>query len=119
MSPTARSLDRLRKMGYTAEVVEKYNAFTKQRKDLFGCIDIVGITEQTAGVLGIQATTTSHMGARIQKSMAEPRLTVWLKNGNRFIVWGWSKKGPRGKRKLWELSEKEMTLDNNYNIRYT
>ena len=101
MTPTARTLKRLRDNGYIAQVVEKYNSFSRKRIDLFGCIDVVAIHPAQKGVLGIQATTTGHMAARIKKSKAIPALRVWLQAGNQFEVVGWSKKGPRGKRKIW------------------
>jgi len=96
-------------MGYTAEVVERWIPRTKTRRDLFGCIDIVAVHEYH-GILGVQATTTGNMSARIKKSMAEPRLYAWLLAGGKFAVWGWAKRGPRGKRKLWTLSQKRITL---------
>lgn len=77
--------------------------FAKIRQDLFGFIDIVAIKEGEAGVFGIQATSDSNISARVHKSEANPLLKVWLSGGNKFQVWGWGKKGPKGKRKTWEL----------------
>lgn len=111
MSPTARTLKWLREEGYFAQVVERFNSFSKKRVDLFSCIDIVAISSVWNGVLGIQATSTGNVSARIKKSIACPELRVWLQAGNRFEVVGWSKKGPRGKRKLWTMVRKEITLE--------
>jgi hypothetical protein len=36
MTPTQRSLAALRELGYLVEVVEKWNSFTRTRKDLVG-----------------------------------------------------------------------------------
>ena len=41
-SPTARSLELLRELGYTAKVVEHWNQYAKIRQDLFG-VDILAL----------------------------------------------------------------------------
>jgi len=109
MTPTGRSLALLREMGYEAEVVERWNRFSKTRHDLFGCIDIVAC-HPDFGILGVQATTTSNAAAREKKSLAEPRLLTWLQAGGRFSVHGWAKRGAKGQRKLWTLSERKIDL---------
>jgi hypothetical protein len=106
MSPTARSLAECRKRGWECQVVEHYNFYTKRKHDLFGVIDIVACTPN--GILGIQATTGDNHAARVTKSLAEPRLARWLASGARFSVWSWSKRGDRGKRKLWTLREEAL-----------
>jgi hypothetical protein len=103
MSPTARTLRECRKRGYEAQVVEKFNSFTKRRIDLFGCIDVVACTPE--GILGIQATSGANHAARMTKAKAEPKLGRWLKAGGQFAVWSFAKQGGRGKRKLWTLRE--------------
>lgn len=110
-SPTARSLQELKKRGYYAQVVEKFNSFIKIRIDLFNCIDIVAVKGNENGVLGIQATTSAHTSERVKKALPIPALRAWLTAGNRFSVWGYSKKGAKGERKLWELKEIPITLD--------
>jgi hypothetical protein len=110
VNPSARSLKHLRKEGYLAQVVEKYNFFAHVRQDLFGFIDIVAIKEEEPGVLGVQSTSTSHISDREKKAKSFDALRVWLSAGNKFVVHGWSKKGPRGKRKLWTLTSKVITL---------
>ena len=104
-SPTQRSLEKLRKEGYTVQVVEHYNAFSRRRIDLYNVIDIVGILPGKVGVLGIQATSRGNVNARIQKSLAEPKLKVWLQAKNEFEVWGWGKL-KRG----WVLSVAQFIL---------
>ena len=100
-SPTARTLDYLRKKGYTAGVVERYNSFTKQRHDLFGCIDIVAIHPDRTGCLGVQATSGSNGSSRVAKIVSSPAAKLWLASGNALWVVVWSQKGAKGKRKLW------------------
>ena len=90
-SPTARSLALLRKEGWTAQVVEKFNQFAMVRVDLFGCIDIVAIKTGNPGVLGIQATSRGNMSTRIKKIMALPEARLWVECSNKLEVWGWDK----------------------------
>lgn len=100
-SPTKRSLEELRRTGWTVQVVERWIPQTRRRLDLFGCIDIIAIKEGNR-VLGIQATTTGNMSKRLAKAKAEPRMATWMAVAD-FAVYGWSKGGKRGKRKLWCL----------------
>lgn len=106
MSPTARSLKYLRQQGMLAGVVERFNPGARCYNDLFGFIDIV-VLDGAPGVLGVQTTTVSNQAARMTKitsdALAEP-IRRWLGAGNRIHVHGWAKKGPRGKRKTWQVS---------------
>lgn len=109
-SPTQRTLAWLRKQGYTAAVVERWNPHAKVRQDLFGFVDIVSIHPQIQGLSGIQCTTTGHIPDRVRKILAEPRAKAWLTAGLSIHVIGWSKRGPRGKRKLWEPTTRVVIL---------
>lgn len=108
MSPTARTLEWLRKEGYTAQVVERWNPYAKVRVDLFGIIDVVALKEGAPGVLGVQATSTSNVSARVTKCQASPHLKLWTGAGNKMEVHGWAKRGGRGERKVWTLVRKEL-----------
>lgn len=101
MSPTARTLARLRKDGCTAQVVERWNQYSRTRHDLFGFIDIVAIRD--GAIVGIQATSGTNVSARVTKMKAEPRVDAWLAAGGKAEVWGWAKQGARGKAKRWTL----------------
>ena len=110
MTPTQRTLKECKARGWEAQVVEKFNWVTKRRHDLFGCIDIVAITDR--GILGIQATsnlTGGNGSTRLKKILAEPRMLAWLKAGARLEVWAFAKRGPRGKAKRWTLRAVEVT----------
>lgn len=108
-SPTQRSLKHLRDQGYTAAVVEKWNPHAHIRQDLFGVIDIVAMRADV-GILAVQTTTMGNVPARKLKAMGEPRLKVWLESGGLFTLHGWSMRGKKGKRKLWEIRTEEVTL---------
>ena len=110
-SPTVRSLALLRKNGYTAQVVERYNPYAHVRIDLFGFIDIVAIKEGEDGVVGVQTTTASGFSARYKKILGIPAARIWLEAGNKILLHGWAKKGARGKRKLWQTVDRWIVLD--------
>lgn len=101
MSPTARSLQHLRELGYQAEVVEKTIPHTFIKKDLFG-VDLIAL-KPGAPVLAIQTTTGSNHAARRTKLEAEGFVTLWTGAGAVLEIWSWSKQGTRGERKTWTL----------------
>jgi hypothetical protein len=101
MSPTARSLQHLKELGYTAKVVEKWNPFAKIRQDLFGA-DILCL-KAGEKVLVVQATSGANHSARRTKLEASGFITLWTGSGATLEIWSWSKKGLRGKVKRWTL----------------
>ena len=88
VSPTQRSLAYLREQGYHCEVVEKFNSFTKQRKDLWGWCDILAI--RRGEVLAV-LVTASAVSDRIKKIMASDTLAKVREAGIRIEVHGWRK----------------------------
>lgn len=105
-SPTQRTLALLRELGYRAEVVERWIPQARKRKDLFGCIDVLGV--KPGEILGVQATTRTNQSARLKKALAETFLRDWLEAGGGFEVWGWAKVGGRGKRKTWQVHRQRV-----------
>lgn len=102
MSPTQRSLKRLRDAGYLASVVERFVRFPPpgHRVDLFGFVDLIAIRGDE--VLAVQATVGASVSARIEKIRNEPNVFKWLSSNMRVIeIHGWAKRGAKGKRKLW------------------
>lgn len=105
-SPTQRSLAELRKRGYKADIVERYNSYTKRKKDLHGCIDIHAFhPARTPRVIYVQTTSGSNVASRIAKIRALPHFPVMIAAGMVIVVHGWSKRGKAGKRKVWTLRE--------------
>ena len=99
-------------MGFPlVEVVEKWNPHARVRHDLFSFIDVLAI--QGDSVFAIQATSDSNIAARVAKLSLLPSVVHWLdtRTNRRLFVWGWGKKGARGKRKLWGLREVEVVLN--------
>ncbi len=110
-SPTQRSLALIKQSGWTAQIVEHWNAYAKVRVDLFDCIDIVVLTGYS--ILGIQTTSDSNLSARVKKALESPKIKLWLESGGCFECWGWGKKGPKGKRKLWTLRSISFSIVEN------
>lgn len=108
-TPTSRTLAALRMDGWICETVEKYNSFTRQRKDLYGGIDILAFRDFE--IVGVQATSDSNVSARVTKLSGLETMRLWVAGGRRLEVWGWAKKGPRGKRKLWTVRRVVMTRE--------
>jgi hypothetical protein len=103
MTPTQRSLKKWRDAGWLVAVVEKWNPYVKVRNDLFGLFDLLAIRGNET--VGIQTTTASHINVRVDKIKPNPNLDLWCVGNRRAVVEGWSKRGARGKRKLWECRE--------------
>ena len=88
-SPTQNTLKRLRKEGYTAEVVEKWIPRANVRKDLFGFIDIVALRGDET--LAVQACNYSDVSKRVKKITDSEYLPTVRDAGWRIEVHGWHK----------------------------
>lgn len=109
-SPTQRSLAYWKEQdGTYVAKTEHWNSFARVRQDLFGFADMVVLQPKVrTGVLAVQTTSTNNMAAREKKISELPAARAWVEAGNKIIVEGWSKKGPRGKKKVWTRTEKEI-----------
>ena len=108
MTPTGRTLNKLRLTGWTCQTVEQWIPRLNIRRDLWGVGDVLAMREGSA-VLLVQCTSGTNISARIAKAVSEPRLRTWLATGQRFEVWGWAKRG-RG-RKVWAVRKVEVVLE--------
>jgi hypothetical protein len=106
-SPTARSLELLRREGWTAGVVERRLPRCFITVDLFNAFDIVAIRPDVPGVFAVQATGDNggNHAARVRKLIAEAAVRTWLAAGNRAEVWSWRKAGNR-----WQCRRQAVTL---------
>jgi len=100
-SPTQRSMKLMRDRGYHVEVVEKWNSFTKTKKDLFGFIDVLCIADGC--VVGVQSTSDSNVSSRVTKIKEHELYPVVLASGIQILVHGWHKKG-----RFWEVRELDI-----------
>jgi carbonic anhydrase len=87
-SPTQRSLAYLREQGYHCAIVEHWNSFTRQRKDLWGWCDILAIRRNE--VLAVQVTASA-VAARIKKIQESDTISSVREAGIRVEVHGWRK----------------------------
>ncbi len=101
MSLTARSTALLRERGYQVATVEHYNAFTKRKHDLFGCIDLLAIGN--GETVAVQVTSKSNLAARRHKVEEAEAYPEMLRSGWRVVLHGWFKENNR-----WQLKEVEL-----------
>ncbi len=93
-SPSALTIQRLRDLGYMADVAERWIPGANIRKDLFGFGDIVAIGH--GYVILVQATSIANIAARRTKIEGIEHAAPILRNGVHVEVWGWGKgKEPR------------------------
>ncbi len=122
-----RSTAELKARGYRYAIVERFNQFAHVRQDVFGFIDILAIKAEQNGVLAIQACGIGTGSGGGDLSSHVKKLTVfnpedkdsarrieavkiWLRSNNRLEIWGWGKRGERGKMKRWVLQVKPVEL---------
>jgi len=93
MTPTSRTLAYLRRLGFLADVVERWLPRVDRRRDLFGFADVLAVHPRDGIFLLVQATALGHVAHRLAKSKSRPELLGWLKAGGRFEVHGWHERG--------------------------
>lgn len=105
MSPTQRSLKKLRDEGYDlVQVVEHWNPHAHIRQDLFGIIDILAVRAETGETLAVQTTSGGEVARRIAKMEDSHALGVLRKANWTIHVHGWRKVKVKrgGKATKWE-----------------
>jgi hypothetical protein len=95
MTPTARTLTYLRRLGFIADVCERWLPHAGVRRDLFGFADIIAVHQRDRIIMLVQTTTTGHMAHRLAKAKARHELLAWLRSGGQFQVHGWEQRGSR------------------------
>lgn len=99
LNPTQLSLRELKRDGWTAEKVERWNSHAGVMNDLWGFIDIVALRGDTT--LGVQATSYSNVSARVKKIADSPLIAVVREANWQIEVWGWRKEKGR-----WQLARR-------------
>jgi len=112
-SAVPRTLKLLREAGYVVDVVEQYNAYSGQRKDLYGCFDILAISK--VHTLGVQVCGQD-FAEHVRKLTGErlPILTLWLEQPARHcLLVGWRKLKVKrgGKQMVFKPRIVEFRLD--------
>jgi len=100
-STTQLSLKHMMAQGYYAEVVERYNFFTKRKNDFAGFLDLLCLSP--GEVMGVQTTSLANISSRINKIMEHENLEVVLAAGIKIEVHGWVKKNNRWQVKVVEI----------------
>ncbi len=93
ITPTQLTLRHLRALGYTAEVVETWNSFTRTRHDLFGFIDVIAV--KGSETLAVQTTSATNVSSRVRKIGDSPNIGFIREAGWGIVVHGWAKKSNR------------------------
>jgi len=101
MTLTGRSTALLRERGYIVATVEHYNAFTKRKHDLFGCIDLLAIGN--GETVAVQVTSKPHLSERRHKVEEAEAYPEMLRSGWKVVLHGWYKEANR-----WQLKEVEL-----------
>jgi hypothetical protein len=114
-SPTSRTLTECRRLGWLQiDVVERWIPETKQRRDLFGFIDLVGIRQSDAGLtlVGIQTTTMENLAHRVTKITVDCREAAmhWLEAGGELEAWGWYRYAKQQNGRWWRPTIRAITL---------
>jgi hypothetical protein len=107
-SPTALTMAWLRDLGWYPWKAEYWCSFSKKRKDLYQCIDIVACKEQMC--VGIQATTLDHRGARRNKILGLKPAFAWVQANELWLVC-WRKILNDKGRKVWAPVVDEFSVE--------
>jgi hypothetical protein len=95
VSPTARTLQELRRQGFLAAVVERWLPRVGRKADLWGIGDILAVHLRERQVLLVQVTTAAHVPDRLRRIQARPEMALLLRADVLVEVWGWRKVGDR------------------------
>lgn len=81
------------------------------RKDLFGIIDIVAITDEHT--IGVQACAGSGLAAHRDKMLEHPEAVMrWVRCPSRKLeLWAWRKLARKGNR-IWFARREEVLVEN-------
>jgi len=120
MTPTARSIKKLRDDGYFVDTVERWMRFPdknkkscstckrpymiQMRKDYCGFADLIAF-KPGVGFLAIQATDDTNVSHRVAKIKDMEAVHGFIAAGGVVSVHGWGKKGAKCKRKTYQLRE--------------
>ena len=106
VSHNGRVLKLYRDLGYIVQVVERWDAYTQRKYDLFGIIDILAVGN--GETVAIQVTSRSNMSSRRRKIREAPELPFMLAAGWNIQLLGYDQ--PRGPRTAWRLRTERIEL---------
>ena len=85
--PNTLTVRELERRGYMAQLVETRIPGARRTRDLFGCIDVLGI--RGGETVAVQATSLSNIASRIRKVEESPALGAMRAAGWTILVHGW------------------------------
>lgn len=102
-SPTQRSLEHMRKLGFVCAIVEKWNPHARIRQDMFGFIDVLCVRGED--IVGVQACSGGggDSADRVRKITAHENWPL-ICAAIRVVVQSW-RKNAAGR---WTLREVEL-----------
>jgi len=94
ITPTTRTLAKLRADGWLADVVERRERYFTS--DCFENFDVLGFRAMagTAQSILVQCTSAPNVAARVKKCKANPLTEQLIECGVRCEVWGWREDKP-------------------------
>jgi len=116
ISNTSRTLEFLRRQGWEAAIVERFNPYAGkygQRKDLFGIADIVAMGEgKNWLVQSCGQSFAEHDRKILDSAEVAPLALKWLEGGGGIMLIGWRKVKLKrgGKAMRWKPRIKEYTI---------
>jgi hypothetical protein len=130
MTPTERTVAKLRNEGWIVETVEKWKRFPDRnkhqcpacrhtpmiqiRKDLWGFADLLALHVSGAHYL-LQVTDNTDHAKRMAKITHHEDVAPWaakcLQRGMKIAVVSWAQQGPRGEKKVWKMRWEEVTAE--------
>lgn len=108
MSPSARSLNALRKAGWIACTVERWIAQRGIRVDCFHFADLLAAHPVERRILLVQATSLANVSARVEKIQGKSEASAWLASGGEVEVWGWALHEGRWRAKIVRIRAGDM-----------
>lgn len=97
-----KSMAVLREAGYLVEKVERWNAFSRTKADLFQIADLVALGDDE--VVFVQVTSASNHAARRTKIADHENTGRIRKAGVRILLHSWAKRDGR-----WALREEDLS----------
>ena len=113
-SATQRTLKYLRGANLlVGKVGDFWNQYARVRQDLWGFGDFLCARKEAGDpmIFIVQSTSGTGHSARRKKILSIPAAKHWIQAGGGIVVISWSKKGERGKRKLWDHRAEWITVD--------
>lgn len=94
MTPTQRTLEKIRERSHRVAIVEKWNSHCRIRQDLFGFADLISFDRENVYLWQV---TSSGVQTRIEKIKQLDVAKQWTSTLNRelFVV-GWRTLKPKG-----------------------